>query len=231
MRSNAHIVLATALLGVALASSATAVAQRVQVRAEGIAAVVGGAAPGPGIDTLFRSDVEFRARMHLAEQASLDEALRAPLPNPLMRASLDELIGEVLIAREATRVRLQPPTPQAITRERLAMERACGGTDALSELARTYGLSDEAIQALAVRRALVSAFLAANLEGATQVSDAEVERVYQSRENPFPNQPLEEVREALRAQLARQALERTVQRWVGVLRARTTMRVLSNYDS
>lgn len=227
-------IVACALAGVTAwfcAHPATGHAQRARVRAEGIAVVVGGAAPGPGIDTLFRSDVEFRARLHLAEQASLDEALRATLPNPLLRASLDELVGEVLIAREATRVRLQPPTAQAVARERLAMERACGGTDALAELSRMYGLSDEAIQALAVRRALVSAFLAANLEGATQISDAEIERVYQSRENPFPNQPLDEVRESLRAQLAQQALERTVQRWVGVLRARTTIRVLANFDA
>lgn len=225
-----RLLAATALIAVLLGASSSAIAQRSRVRAEGIAVVVGGAAPGPGVDTIFRSDIEFRARMRMSERSSLDEAMRAPVPNALMRATMNELIGEMVIAREALRVRVASPSAADVARERLALERACGGTDALAELARMFGLSSAALEAIALRRAQVNAFLAANLEGATRISDAEVERLFAAHENPYPNRPLEEVREPLRAYLAQQALERTVERWVGVLRARTTMRVLANYE-
>ncbi len=217
---RAYVCLIALCSTVAISNPTPAFAQRVAVRADGIAVVIGGAAPGPGVDTVYRSDVEFRARMRLADQTSLDQALHAAVPNALLSATMNELIGEVLIAREAVRVRLAAPSAADIAREREGLERACGGTDALAELARMYGLSRAALDAMALRRALVSAFLASNLEGATQISDAEVERVFQSHDNPFPGQTLDQAREPLRAQLARQALERTVERWVGVLRAR-----------
>jgi hypothetical protein len=37
------------------------------VRVEGIAALVGGASPGPGVEIVLRSDVDLRARISLAD--------------------------------------------------------------------------------------------------------------------------------------------------------------------
>lgn len=193
---------------------------------DGIAALVGGATPGPSVDVILRSDAELRARIHLAGQRPTDPITIAPLPPALVRAALDEIVGELLIAREAARVRVRAPTPSDLARERQRLADECGGAPRLAEVLRVVGARAAEVDVVAQRRALVGAFLVANLEGTAQITDAEVERAYAEPDHPFVGQPLADVREELRAWLARRALQTAVARWVALLRARTTVRVL-----
>lgn len=198
------------------------------VRADGVAAVVGGNAPVPGTDVILQSDVELRARIHLAGKMP-GPLPTGPLPTGLLRATLDELIGEVLIAREAERVQIAQPSKQDIEQQEARLENEAGGADRLQHLLKRVGASFDEVRAMARRRAVVQAFLAANLEGATVVTDAELERVYEAGSHPFVGQPFDEVKDELRAWIARQMLERAVKRWVSVLRTRTTVRVLASW--
>ncbi|MFW6049953.1 MAG: hypothetical protein ACODAU_02195 [Myxococcota bacterium] len=200
------------------------------VRADGIAAVVGAHAPVAGADVILQSDVELRARMHLAGRVSEGTTTARP-SRGLLRASLDELVGEVLIAREASRVRVSVPSDEAIERERRRLQRLAGGPERLSEVLHAMGASPAEVEAMARRRATVQAFLNANLEGSTVVTDGELQRVHEAGEHPFVGKPLDDVRDALRAWISRQALERAVRRWVAVLRERTTVRVLAPYGA
>jgi hypothetical protein len=149
----------------------------------------------------------------------------------MLGEALERIIGELLISREAERVRVLSPTPQAVERERRRIAQEAGGEVALSALLDRLGASTEEIAVLASRRAMVSAFLQANLEGTTIVTDAELARAYEAEEHPFRDRPFEEVTDELRALLARRALERAVRRWVTVLRARTIINVLVPYGS
>ncbi len=216
-----------------LAASATARAQvpvvAGGVRADGIAALVGGMAPGRGVDVIYESDVELRARIRLAGQSGPLPV--GPIAPDVLRTTLDALLGEALIAREAERVRVVLPTRAEVAAERAEIARTVGGAARLRELLDVMGASSAEIDGMAHRRALVSAFLRANLEGTTTVTDAEVERVYASGHHPFVGQPLAEVRESLRAYVAHQALEQTVARWVQVLRARTPVRILAAFGA
>src|SRR4051812_10009330 len=65
------------------------------VRVDGLAAVVGGLAPGKGVISVYRSDVELRARLSLL-RAGADGSALGNLPSSLLGASLDELVGEAL---------------------------------------------------------------------------------------------------------------------------------------
>ncbi len=198
-------------------------------RADGIAAVVGGAAPGPGVDLVLVSDVDLRARIMLSGR--LDRpAAGMPVPPSLMASTLDQIVGELLIAREAERVRVTPPGPAALAAERARLQQEAGGVTTLTELLRRTGATRREIGAIARRRALVAAFLQANLEGTTVVTDAEVERVYEAGEHPFVGRPLVEVQRELRALIARQAIDLAVRRWVNVLRARTVVTLLVHFD-
>jgi len=194
-------------------------------RIDGIAAAVGGAAPGPGVDVVLVSDVELRARLAMAHDTPSSIFVRR-IPRAVMRATLDQLVGELLIAREAERVRVTAPTDAQVARERERLEQEAGGAARLAELLAHLGGTAEELDTMALRRAQVAAFLQANLEGATVVVDEEVERVFATGEHPFADQPLEDVREVLRAWIARRILDRTVRRWVNALRARTTVRIL-----
>jgi hypothetical protein len=203
-----------------------AVAQEA-VRAEGIAALVGGTAPGPGVVVVLRSDVVLRARIALAGRT--EQLPTGAIPDPLLAAALDEIVGEVLIAREADRLRAPRPSGEEIARERQRVESDAGGAQRLGELLRATSAGQAEVDAIARRRAYVSAFLRANLEGSTIVSDAEVQRAFDRGEHPFTGRALDEVREPLRAWIAQRTLERDVRRWIEVLRSRTAVRVLASW--
>jgi hypothetical protein len=200
---------------------------RAQARAvplDGIAAVIGASAPEPSADIVLRSDVELRARMLLAGETNGDALPLGALPDALLDASLQEIIGEVLIAREAKRVQVTSPSVAETQRERDRIVRSAGGEARVEALLEALGASDDELDIVARRRAVVAAFLNANLEGVTTVTQAELEQALAAR--------LQEGGEAeqgsleqLRADLSRAALTRAVQRWVVMLRARTPLRV------
>jgi hypothetical protein len=198
------------------------------IRADGIAAVVGDRSPGPNATLVLRSDVALYARIILSGRIE-GSASTTPLPVDLLAATLEQIVGEVLIAREAERVRVAPPNEADLAHERERLFAEAGGEQKLRELVRRASASVDEIEAIITRRALVGAFLRLNLEGTTVITDAEVDRAYEQPDQPFADQPIEEAREPLRAWLARQALDRAVRRWVSVLHARTTVKVLVEY--
>lgn len=216
-----------------LAIAAPAAAQRVPAprsrgawprRLDGIVAIVGGHSPSLQSDVVLRSDVELRARLALAARAP--DVVIPELPEDLLAATLDQILGELVIAREAERLHAAQPTDTQIRRQRDEIARSVGGEDRLRALQLRLVIDPAEIDAIAERRAFVEAFLRANLEGSTLVSDAEVEERYARGDHPFSDRPIEEVREPLRAWLAAQALERDVRRWIQVLRGRTPIRIV-----
>lgn len=213
------------VVSLALALPTAAHAQR---RVEGVAALVGGTAPGSGVDVILLSDVTLRARMRLAGQ-TVGELPVGSMPDSLLRATLDELIGEHLIAREARRVQVANPSSRDVARERARLEQIAGGAERLRRLLDVVGAGTEEIETSARRRAIVTRFLQTNLEGTAEVTDAEVQRVFDSGEHPFIGQELEDARPALRVMLVRRALDSAVRRWVEVLRSRTSLRVVARF--
>lgn len=196
------------------------------LRVDGLAAVVGALAPGPGVLTLYRSDVELRARMALLSAGSLAQAL-GPLPAGLLSASLIELVGEALIAVESSRLSLAPPSEAALAdaRARLLGARASEARELMTAL----GVSDGELAAWVRRRAVVAGFLQANLEGTLALSPDALERAFTSEPHPFEGQPFEAVRARFAAWLAEQRMQAAVRRWVESLRERTPHRVLASY--
>lgn len=222
MRPVLHALALIAALTPVLGASA-----QPRVRVEGVAAFVGGSASGAATAVILRSDVVLRARIALA--GANDGPVTTPIPEALLAATLDELIGEVLIAREADRLRAAQPSAEEIVRERARLEAQAGGADRLAEILRTSSAGEPELEAIARRRAYVGAFLRANLEGSTTVSDAQLTQVYESGEHPFVGRTLDEVREPLRGLIAQRALQRDVRRWIEVLRRRTPVRVMAEW--
>jgi hypothetical protein len=215
---------AACVLAVSVLGSPAAAQQRVAV--DRVAAVVGA---GSFSTRVLESDVELRAyARRLRERAA--NALVAPLVDADRAAALEDLIGEALIAREAGRVRLPVPSRADVARERVRIVDGMGGESAVQSLLRHLGASAREIDATAERRALVGAFLRANLEGSTEVSDAELARAYARGEHPFVDRPLEDAREPLRAWLRQRAVDRVVARWIGVLETRLFLQVIAPYS-
>jgi hypothetical protein len=222
-RSAACLWLTCALLHVGAASADDAAAV---VRADGLAALVGGSSAVAGVDVILRSDVELRARLSLAGQGA---ASSVSLSDALLAATLDELIGEALIAREAARVQIAPPSAADIKREKQRLVLMAGGVARSEEMLQALSATEDEIDAMAERRAIAAAFLSANLEGAMVVTDGEIEQRLRAEAASFEGIDPAQVRELLRARLARESLTRNIERWVRVLRARTKVRILAEY--
>ena len=119
---------------------------------------------------------------------------------------------------------LNRDTDVSAQRDRLVQ--TLGGEARLRALLLTMHANEVEIDVIARRRAYVDAFLRANLEGSTTISDARVEEVFARGEHPFASMTFDVAREPLRAWLAVRTLADDVARWVAVLRQRTIVRVL-----
>jgi hypothetical protein len=197
-------------------------------RLDGVAAVVGGLAPGAQVISIFRSDVELRARMALLREAAVGVAL-GPLPDGLLQASLSELVGEALIAVEAARLNLERPSAGELAQERARLLGASGDATSTRALLTALGVGERELAEWIARRAVVSSFLQANLEGTLDVSASEVERSFVSGDHPFQGQALDDVRDRFSAWLTQQRMQHAVERWVQSLSQRTPHRVLVVY--
>lgn len=209
-------------LSCALLASLAAPADAQRRPAEALLAVVGGRTPSTGTDVVLLSDVELVSALALARGGDRE----ARPTEALLQAALDQVIGEVLIRREASRLGAVAPTPDEIALQRDAIERSIGGPAVLDELLRRVHAERAEIDVLAERRAVIERFLSANLEGAADVTEADVEEAYAEASHPFAGRPLEEVREALRAWLHVTLVDAYVARWLSTLRARTEVNVL-----
>ncbi|MFT5354366.1 MAG: hypothetical protein ACI9KE_001571 [Polyangiales bacterium] len=208
------------------ASSSLASTSRAQ-RVEGVAVRVGeGGTSSPVVFLL--SDVELRARLRLAGESRGPLPMNV-LPAELLRATLEELVGEALISREAERVQLPEPSDNAIRREVRRLENLGGGSERAAALLHAMGASLDELRASARRRAQASIFLESNLQADAAVDDLELERVYESGEHPFIGQELEDVREAMRVWLLRSRIAGAVERWVEALSARETIVYFAPY--
>ena len=207
-------------------TSMSVCAQDEPLPAEALVAIVGAETPQEGTDLILLSDVDLRARLDLGPTGATATPSRA-----LYAATLDEIIGEILIAREAERLRASEPSEADVRAQRQRLVAALGGEGALSLLLDRMGADPAEVDAIARRRAVVEAFLRANLAGTTTVSDARVEEVFAGRDHPFAGLTLDQAREPLRAWIAMRALSEDVARWVDVLRQRTTVRVLVVLDT
>lgn len=217
--------LRSAWIALAMFAPSMAAAQDAPLPAEALVAIVGADTPQDGTDLVLFSDVDLRARLDLGPSGVSVTPTRA-----LYAATLQEILGEILIAREAQRLRASEPSPAEIRTQRDRLVATLGGEAALAALLGRIGADPAEIEAIARRRAVVEAFLRANLAGTTTVSDARVEEVFAGSEHPFAGMTLEQAREPLRAWIAMRSLSQDVARWVAVLRERTPPRVLVVLD-
>ncbi len=225
-RISPFIVLFVLIVG-GVANTALAQETAGAVRVEGVAALIAGEGTRVPPVVILLSDVELRARLRLAGQREGIDA-SVPLPASLLRAVLDEMIGEALLAREAERTQVAEPTAAALEAERRRLWALGGGRARTQTLLGQLGADEDELSRMAERRAQAAVFLESNLQNG-RVMDAEIERVYASGEHPFLGQDLEEVREAMRVWLLRGRVASQVAQWVATLRERVHVVVRAPY--
>ncbi len=216
-----HLAITLACMGVGFCTLGVASAQ---TRVEGVAASVG----APDALVLLRSDVEFRARAVLTGARDVDVTL-APVRPAALRTALDELVAEVLLAREAKRVRVAEPSADDRRIARVELITRAGGPERFMRLVGAVGVTQAEIDALVDRRAWAAAFLRANLRGAADISDAEADVIYEASAHADSALSPEAARDLIRAERMREATLASVIRWVRILRERTPVRIFARY--
>jgi hypothetical protein len=181
------------------------------------------------VRVILLSDVELRARLSLFNAGAGPEALSDVLTPALLQATLGELLGEALIAVEALRLGLTAPTLGAVRDQRARLAAAGRGERAFQELVDALEVGPDEVDEIARLRAVVGAFLAANLEGTLDVSESELVRTFETEEHPFQGLPFAAERAHFAAWLQQKRLQEAVGRWVLSLRERIPHRVLVSF--
>lgn len=153
-------------------------------------------------EVLTLSELRFEARVALA-LAGGNEALATPLDGPLLRSTLDYVVGQRLQVAEAEKLQAFTVDQQEVDAALFALERKLGGAGAVSAFLAGSDMGRETLAAVLARKLRAERALDGKLRLKAQVSDAEVRRAWEvdgaSRAAPF-----EQARAELRDRLARE---------------------------
>jgi hypothetical protein len=196
---------------------------------DGIAAIVGSTVPQPGTSiVILRSDVTLRARMLLLGRGG-DRTLDDPVPDSLLGVVLRTLIDEALIALEARRIDLPPPSAAALQVERARLHASVGGENRLKLLLSRVGVTPVELAAIVERRARVAAFLELHLGGENLVAEHEVKKRFAEGNHPFVGMSYEDAAAPLRVMMVDERIVQAVAEWVAILRERTPVLIRADY--
>ena len=177
-----------------------------------ILAVVNGA-------LIMQSDVKMATRLGLVPASPATDSLAAPL---------DTLIERRLVLEEVDRY-APPDPPDAAVDRRLDEVRTRAGS-AFETILRETGVSIDQLRRQMRDDLRIDAYLLQRF-GAMQPSEDEIQQYYRDHQAAFTRngavRPLEEVRDAVRAELMANQRAVMIKDWIAGLRRRATINVLT----
>lgn len=197
------------------------VAEAERVRVDGIAAIVGGTAPGPGDIVILHSDVDLevflaraRSGVPLDASASADER----------ESARERLIGRALLVHEAMRLRLDDVDASRLQVEWRRFFERHGGARSVEAVASRIGVAADELDPYVRADAIARGFALSGADQGGVVTDLEIEAAWEIGDHPFVGMDLDSVREPLRALLIERRVETESARWIERLRERVVVR-------
>ena len=209
------------LLAAALLAAQAPAPRDARVVEEIVAVVRNPPGAAPRVVTLTKLQEE--ARIALVSRGAVDAASR-PLDAEALRAALDWLLDQMILADEAARLGLEEVDRDAVG---AALRRFRGQFPSPAAYARfleTSELTEEELSATLARMVRVERYVQSRVGRAARVSDEEVTRYLEAhgaRADPGP------ARDAARAQLEEEQVRAQVGALLAELRGRADLRVLS----
>jgi len=209
------------LLAAALLATQAPAPRDARVVEEIVAVVRNPPGAAPRVVTLTKLAEE--ARIALVSRGAVDAASR-PLDAEALRAALDWLLDQMILADEAARLGLEEVDRDAVG---AALRRFRGQFPSPAAYARfleTSELTEEELSATLARMVRVERYVQSRVGRAARVSDEEVTRYLEAhgaRADPGP------ARDAARAQLEEEQVRAQVGALLAELRGRADLRVLS----
>ena len=162
------------------------------------------------------------ARIALVGRGAVEAAFR-PLDAEALRAALDWLVDQTLVADEAARLRGDDVPRDDVVAEVRRFRARFPSEDGYRRFLAANALTDEELGVVLARSIRVQRYLESRVGRAVRVDDEEVDRYLRERGATL-RAPA--AREAVRAQLAEQHLAAHVKELLAELRSRAEIRVL-----
>jgi len=179
----------------------------------------------PRLITLTRLVEE--ARIALVSRGAIEAASR-PIDAPALRATLDWLLDESLVADEAARLRLDDLGREAIADELKRFAARFPAPDAYQAFLERTEVSEEELAVTLARGLRVRRYLESRVGRVARVSEADVDRALVERGANAGASAA--VRDAVRASLVEARARAQAAALVSELRARADVRILERFD-
>jgi len=206
------------LLAVALAASPPPGARVVE---EIVAVVRNPASAPPRVVTLTKLTEE--ARIALVSRGA-SAAATGPLDAEALRAALDWLLDQMLLADDAARLRVDDVPREDVLGELRRFRAQLGSPQDYARFLQESDLTEDELLATLARMVRVQRYVASRVGRAARVPDDEVDRWLRERGAATAPGP---AREAARAQLADERTRTQVKELLADLRSRADIRIVS----
>ncbi len=220
-----HMVRALASLVAAAAVTAPAARAADAAPVEQVISVVRSPATGQ-TRIITQTKLVEEARIALVSRGAVAAAVQ-PLDAAALRAALEWLIDQTILADEAARLQVADVDRADVDAElRRFRERFARPEDYRAFLEATE-LTDEELRVTLRRMLRVQRYLDGRVARAARVREADVEAYWREHAADFDGRPLASVRDAVRAHLADQRIQSEVKAVLAELRGRTEIRILA----
>jgi hypothetical protein len=209
------------LLSLALAASPPTASPASRVVEEIVAVVRNPASAPPRVVTLTKLTEE--ARIALVSRGA-SAAATGPLDAEALRAALDWLLDQMLLADDAARLRIDDVPREDVLAELRRFRAQLPGSQEYARFLRESDLTEDELLVTLSRMVRVQRYVASRVGRAARVPDDEVDRWLRDRGAAGASAP---AREAARAQIADERTRAQVKELIAELRARADVRIVS----
>jgi hypothetical protein len=151
------------------------------------------------------------------------EAAAGPLDRAALRAALEWLVDQMLVADEAARLRIDDVEREAVAAELARFKARFQGLARYERFLEEMELTEDEVSATLARTIRVERYIQSRVGPSARVGDDEVDRWLRERGEPAGSVP---VRDAARSQLAEERARSQVRELLAELRSRAEIRIV-----
>jgi hypothetical protein len=141
------------------------------------------------------------------------------------QATLDDLIDQKLLFKEAQKFRLDVPSEEAVEDEYHKLEARLGGRDVLAETLKPFALTEQDLLDQIQARMIVTQLIDQRVNFFIFVPPNEVEDYYKKHADEFSGRPLDQVRSEIQDLIIERKGKRKRKDYIDRLRARATIQM------
>ncbi len=175
---------------------------------------------------ILLSDLEIEARVALIQQGGLAAADAGALGHEVLARTLDHVINQRLVQREADRLQVLRLEDAARRQAYEDFVRQLGGEMPFQAFLARHGIGAQQIVAILEREQRVAQFLTNKVGLGARVAEADVREYFDAHPERFGQSAFAAVRPAIAAMLTRERVRELTRQFLDDLRARAQLRIL-----